>query len=308
MRLSIASVAALFTGFAAIAAAQRAPNRDSLVVSTAWLANHLGDANVVVLQVGDRADYDKQHIPGARAVALDDISVSDRTGNGLTLEMPPAEQLHESLAKLGISDDSRVVVYYDRDRVTAATRLMFTLDYAGLGGRSALLDGGMGAWTRDGRTTTSAASPAKTGQLSALKIRPIVATAEDVRARLARASVSIVDARATAFYDGSQTGSGRAGPHRTGHIAGAKSVPYSGILNETLTLKSTEQLAALFSTAGVAQGDTVIGYCHIGQQATAMLFAARLTGHPVVLYDGSFEDWSRHADFPVDNPAAKGRP
>jgi len=52
--------------------------------------------------------------------------------------------------------------------------------------------------------------------------------------------------------------------------------------------------------------DTVVGYCHIGQQATGMLFAARSLGHPVLLYDGSFEDWSAHADYPVENPSAKG--
>jgi thiosulfate/3-mercaptopyruvate sulfurtransferase len=64
----------------------------------------------------------------------------------------------------------------------------------------------------------------------------------------------------------------------------------------------------MFSSAGVAPGDTVVGYCHIGQQATALLFAARVAGHPVLLYDGSFEDWSHHADFPVENPSAKERP
>jgi thiosulfate/3-mercaptopyruvate sulfurtransferase len=290
---------------AAGAAAQRAPHRDSLVVSPAWLAGHLNDANLVVLQVGDRSDFDKAHIAGARPVSMDDISVSDRTGAGLTLEMPPAEQLHASLEKLGISDDSRVVVYYDRDRITAATRLLFTLDYAGLGARSALLDGGMGGWTRDGRPTSTAAAPDRAGHLAPLAVRPIVTTADVVHSHIGKSSVSIVDARATVFYDGTQTGNGRGGPHRTGHIAGAKSVPYTGILNDALTIKSTEQLAALFTTAGVAQGDTVIGYCHIGQQATAMLFAARVTGHPVLLYDGSFEDWSRRTDLPVDNPSAR---
>jgi thiosulfate/3-mercaptopyruvate sulfurtransferase len=299
---------ALLVGLASLATAQRLPNRDSLVVSSAWLASHLADPSLVILAVGDRADYDKAHIPGARAVSLDDISVSDRTGAGLTLEMPPADQLRESLAKLGISDNTRAVVYYDRDRITAATRLLFTLDYAGLGAHSSLLDGGMGSWTRDGRPTTTDLPPVRVGQLSPLHLRPIVATADVVRSHLGKPSVSIVDARLVAFYDGAQTGNGRGGPHKTGHIAGAKNIPYTGILNETLDLKSTEQLAALFSSAGIAPSDTVIGYCHIGQQATAMLFAARLTGHPVMLYDGSFEDWSRHVDFPVENPAAKGRP
>ena len=166
----------------------------------------------------------------------------------------------------------------------------------------------MTAWARDGRPTTTDAPPTRVGRLSALTVSPLVASADFVRAHIGRASVSIVDARATTFYDGTQTGNGRGGPHRTGHIAGAKNVPYTGILDDLLRVKATDQLAALFSNAGVAPGDTVIGYCHIGQQATAMLFAARMTGHPVLLYDGSFEDWSRHADFPIENPSAKGRP
>ena len=81
-------LAAILLCLAPVADAQRTPTRDSLLVSTAWLASHLGDANLVVLQVGDRADYDKAHLPGARPVSLDDIAVSDRTGAGLTLELP----------------------------------------------------------------------------------------------------------------------------------------------------------------------------------------------------------------------------
>jgi thiosulfate/3-mercaptopyruvate sulfurtransferase len=62
---------------------------------------------------------------------------------------------------------------------------------------------------------------------------------------------------------------------------------------DDLRLKPRGELEALFRSAGVKPGDTVIGYCHIGQQVTAMLLAARTLGHPVLLYDGSFEDWSR---------------
>src|SRR5262249_55616640 len=148
---------------------------------------------------------------GARAVTLDLISVSDRTGDGLTLELPKPDQLRETLASLGISDNSRIVVYYDRDRVTAATRVIFTLDYAGLGAHAALLDGGMGAWQREGRATTTTVAPMRAGSLSPLKTKPIVATADFVRAHLGQPSFSVIDARATAFYDGTQTGNGRAG-------------------------------------------------------------------------------------------------
>ena len=75
--------------------------RDSLVVSTAWLAAHLHDPNLVILHVGDKARYDSKHIPGARRVALADISVSDHSATGLMLEMPPAEELRHGWKRLG---------------------------------------------------------------------------------------------------------------------------------------------------------------------------------------------------------------
>lgn len=289
------------------AAAEPAP-RESLVVSTAWLAAHLSDPDLVLLHVGDKAEYEAGHLPGARFVSLQDISVSDRSGKGLTLEMPPAEDLRQRLSALGISDTSRIVVYYGKDWVSPSTRVLFTLDYAGLGDRSGLLDGGMQAWVRDGHPVTAAVPGARPGSLAPLKLRPIVVDGEYVRAHLESPGVAVVDGRAPAFFDGTQTGGSKENPHRTGHVAGARSVPFSAITDDRLQLRPEEDLRALFAKAGVKPGDTVIGYCHIGQQATAMLFAARTLGHPVLLYDGSFEDWSRHADYPVENPSKKDRP
>jgi thiosulfate/3-mercaptopyruvate sulfurtransferase len=270
--------------------------RDALVVPSSWLAAHLNDANLVVLQVGDRAEYDKGHIPGARFVTLNEVAVSDPAG--LTLEMIPADKLRDKLVELGISTDSRIVVAYDRDRVSSATRLIFTLDYAGLGARTSMLDGGLTAWTREGRELTAAVTPPRTGTLAALTTRPMIVTSDYVQAHLGKAGTSVVDGRTTAFYSGTQTGGGRGGQHKTGHIAGAKSVPFNELTDAQLLFKSADALRALFIAAGIAPGDTVVGYCHIGQQATAMLFAARTLGHPVLLYDGSFEDWSKK-DLPV---------
>jgi thiosulfate/3-mercaptopyruvate sulfurtransferase len=284
------------------AAAQ--PADGSLLVSSGWLASHLRDPNLVLLHVGDRAEYDAKHIAGARYVGLDQISVSDRSGTGLTLELPPADKLQSALAGLGISNDSRIVVYYGNDRVSPTTRVIFTLDYAGLGDRVSLLDGGMPAWVRDGHEVTDVVPPARTGTLAVLKTKPLVASADFVRDRIGKSGVSIIDGRATSLYDGIQTGGGGARPHKTGHITGAKSVPFSEITDAQLRVKSKSDLAALFSKAGVQPSDTIVAYCHIGQQATAVIFAARLLGHPVVLYDGSFEDWS-FRNYSVENPAAK---
>jgi thiosulfate/3-mercaptopyruvate sulfurtransferase len=275
--------------------------RESLVVDSAWLAKHLNDPNLVLLHVGDKAEYDGKHIASARYVTLQDIG----TRGDLMLEMPPADDLRQRLENLGISNDSRVIVYPGKDWISPATRVIFTLDYAGLGDRASLLDGGMDAWIAAGNATSDAAPAAKKGTLSALKIKPIVVTGDEVRKAIGKHGFAIVDGRSGTFYDGTETGGMPEHLHKTGHIAGAGSVPFTDVVDDKLFLKKPDELKALFTKAGVKPGDTVIGYCHIGQQATAMLFAARSLGYPVRLYDGSFEDWSRREDAPVEKPVEK---
>ena len=304
IRSLVVLAAALSLGSTAPARAQR----EHMLVNAAWLGEHLHDPNLVLLHVGSDGEYKSMHIPGARFVTLDDISVSDHSQDGLALEMPTAESLRERLAKLGISDNSRIVVYYGSDWVSPSTRVVFTLDYAGLGAQTSLLDGGMPAWVRAGNKVTDQVPAARTGTLSALRIRPIVVNAAYVKAHIGKSGVSIVDGRDASFYDGVQQGMSHGSQQRAGHIASAKSVPFTEVTYDNLLLKSPNDLAALFAKAGVQQGDTIVGYCHIGQQATAMLFAARSLGHPVLLYDGSFQDWSRLTPaeaYPVENPSAQ---
>jgi thiosulfate/3-mercaptopyruvate sulfurtransferase len=303
LRLAQLTAAALIAALATTASAQPSA-RSRIIVTTDWLATHLHDQDLVLLHVGDKSDYDKAHIPGARLVSLRDISVSSHDhekDTGLMLEMPAPDSLRTQLAALGISDRSRVVVYYGGDWVSPATRVVFTLDYAGLGDRSALLDGGINAWKAAGQPVTSDIPSPTVGQLSALRIHPIVVDAGWVRSRLGSPSLHLIDGRAAVFYDGVE-----ATAQRKGHVAGARSIPFTEITDDKLHIKPAEQLAALFTNAGVGPRDTVVAYCHIGQQATAVLFAARSLGHPVLLYDGSFQDWGRHGDYPVDNPAAGG--
>jgi thiosulfate/3-mercaptopyruvate sulfurtransferase len=183
--------------------------------------------------------------------------------------------------------------------VSPATRVIFTLDYAGLGASAALLDGGMQAWKAEGRPITTDVPKQGRGTLAALRIKPIVVDAAWVKSRLGSPSLHLIDGRAAAFYDGVEKGGSK-----KGHIAGAKSIPYTEVADDKLRLKGAADLRALFTRAGVAPGDTVVAYCHIGQQATAVLFAARSLGHPVLLYDGSYQDWSRRADLPVEDPRA----
>ena len=299
--------------FASVSAQPAASARDRLVVTPAWLARHLNDRDLVVLQVGRKETYDTGHIPGARLVNYDDgalaapIDHSGRDANQLRLEMPAPEALRTELAALGISDNSRIVVVPADEYWSPSTRVVLTLDYAGLSNVS-WLDGGLKGWTDAGRALSTTAPEPKTGTLGALKIRPVVVDADFVRAHIGKPGFAIVDARTRNFYDGVPPQRASSGtPPKPGHIPGALSAPF----NEFATagggltkLKSADEIAALLTKAGVKPGDTIIGYCHIGQQATGVLFAARTAGYKVLLYDGSFTEWQRR-DLPVENPSAK---
>lgn len=276
--------------FVLAASGVRAANpRDSLLVTTFWLADHLHDANLVLLhvvgQMTDPKTADPAHIPGARFITMADVASSNEPG----LEMPDLGALRNTLAALGVSDHSKIVIYSSDHAVTEATRIMYTLDYAGLGANTVLLQGGLAAWTREKRETTSAVPAPKPGTLSPLKAQPLVVDVNFVQTKARTPGFALVDARPRSAYDGIPQANGN---NPLGHIPGAVSAPVSDMFNEREELRPTEELEAAFAKAGIKPGDTVIGYCWVGQIATGMLLAAQATGHPVLLYDGSIRDWN----------------
>jgi thiosulfate/3-mercaptopyruvate sulfurtransferase len=266
-----------------------------LVVSAEWVARHRADPGVVILHVGERAGYEREHIPGARYISFEDVARRGEAVGGNTLEMLPAEELRANLERFGVSDDSRIVVYYADEWVSPATRVIFTLDWFGLGDRTTLLDGGIDAWKRRGLPLTSDVQAVAKGTLSSRTPRSIIVDAAWVRANAPGKGIALVDARAPVFYDGPKHGE-----HRPGHIPGAVNIPFTVLADDSLRLTSLATLRERFRAAGVKDDDTVVAYCHIGQQATAVLFAARALGHQVKLYDGSFDDWSRRTELPVE--------
>ena len=281
--------------------------RDSILVTPQALAAQLNDPKLVVLHVGQRAAYDSVHIAGARFVELRTISVVDLSvPGGLVLQLPGADSLRTILEQLGISDDSKIVVAHGTGSVSQATRVVFTLDYAGIGARTALLDGGVAAWIRAGLPTTGVAAAPARGRLAPLATSASsVVSAEWVRDSISRPGIRLIDARASGFYDGAQDG-GPQGATRRGHIPGAVNIPFTSLTNQRGELLPPAQLSERFSAAGVNAGDTVIAYCHIGQQATVVVFAARSLGINVRLFDGSFEEWARRG-WPVALPSPNGR-
>ena len=284
--------------FAGVAGAEAAPSRDALVVNTGWLASHANDKDLVILHVGSEAGYKAGHIPGARLVDGKILQVN--TPEGLSVEVPPPDVLHQQLEALGISDNSRVIVYNEGDEFQRATRVLFTLDVAGLGDHSSLLDGGLAEWKKTGHATSSDAPQMAQGHLAPLAIQPRVVDAKFVQSHLQTPGYDLIDARAAVFYGGlvaKVTGDG--------HIPGAKSLPYTSVYDSDGKLKSPAELKALFNGAGVKPGDHVVAYCQVGGQSSAVVFAARTLGIEPQLYDGSFQDWSKRG-LPVETSTAPG--
>jgi len=269
--------------------------RDSMIVSTEWLAKHLNDDSLVLLQVGEKKEYDEAHIPGAQFIQLQDISTP--RGQGLILELPSVDQLKATFEKLGVTDKSRIIVYFGKDWVTPTARVFMTLDYLGLGDRTSILDGGLPAWRAEERAMTAEVREVKPGTFTPHPNAKLVVDAAWVSANLSKPGIAILDARASKFYTGEEAGQ----MPRGGHIPRAKSIPFSTLVDDaTNKFKSPEALRTLFSTAGVKENDSVATYCHIGQQASLLYFVARYLGYDAHLYDGSFQDWSNRSELPVE--------
>jgi len=214
--------------------------------------------------------------------------------------LPEPADLEQLLESHGISDASRIVVYWGSEWVSPATRVVLTLDWAGLGEHTVLLDGGIEAWKRAGQPVTDVAPTATQGTLSLSPQAELIVDVESVRQFSDQPGYALVDARSYEYFSGA-----REGRVKTGHIPSAGSTHWMEMVDDSLMFKSAEELVHVFREAGVEPGDTVVGYCHIGQYATVALFAARTLGHEVRLYDGSFQDWASR-DMPVQVESTTG--
>ena len=266
---------------------------DSLLLMPAQLRDRLTRGTVVLLHVGEAADYNAGHIPGARFLPYDAIS---QRRNGLMLEMPPVVVLDSALESLGVSDDSRIVLYWSKDWYSPTTRVFLTLDYLGLGEKTSILDGGFAAWKSAGGPVTTAVPASTRGRLTIHPRSDVIVDATAVRSAIGDTRTAIIDARDPRFYTGQATGMHA----REGHVPGAKNLPFNTLIDEGGTFKSRETLEKLLDTAGATPDRRVISYCHIGQQATVVYFAARLLGRDARLYDGSWDEWSRMSELPIE--------
>jgi thiosulfate/3-mercaptopyruvate sulfurtransferase len=237
--------------------------------------------------VADRASaFEEGHIPGARFLRYGDFAVDG--DQSLGSELPPVADAKRVFEAVGVSNNSRVVVYATGP-VTAA-RAFFTLD--ALGHKNiALLDGGLRTWRDEKRAIeTGAAKPVTAGQFTPTLNASRVATAQQIQQQMASSGIALVDVRPDPEFYG--TDGGMNGMHAAGHIAGAKQLTWNALVGADGRFLPRDQLQAKLTGAGASTGKPVVAYCMVGMRASVVYFVARHLGYDARLYDGSIVDWS----------------
>jgi thiosulfate/3-mercaptopyruvate sulfurtransferase len=291
---------------AAVTGAQAAPacgghgDRNTMLVTTAWLADHQKDPNLVLLAVGQDAEYEKGHVPGSVFVKYQDTFLR-KSAAGLTTELPPMADLAETFGKLGVSNSSHIVLYMTKDWISPTTRIFLTLDAMGLGSHTSILDGGFPIWQSEGRPVTAEVPSVKAGKLEPCAQNDVIADLDFMKANLRHPGVDIIDVRMADHYTGAQVPK----ESRAGHIPGASSLPFEKLVDESGKLKPANELLTILGDAGVKKGDKVVSYCYIGQRATVIYFVARYLGYDARLYDGSWEEWNKHTELATEVSAGK---
>jgi thiosulfate/3-mercaptopyruvate sulfurtransferase len=274
------------------------------LISTEWLAKHLGAADLVVfdaswyLEVEKRdapAEYLRAHIPGARFFDIDAIA---DTQSSLPHMAPTTAQFEHMIGALGVANSSRVV-FYDQKGVFSAARGWWLMRLFGHD-RCAVLDGGLPKWRAEQRPVAQgpAAAPVAAvyhAQLHARYLRGL----GDVLANLKSQHEIVLDARSSDRYHG-RVPEPRSGL-RAGHIPGSRSLPFTELLSAGQTFLPPAELRARFQARGVGEGSRVVTSCGSGLTAAVLNLGLTVAGFPMgALYDGSWAEWGARTDTPID--------
>jgi thiosulfate/3-mercaptopyruvate sulfurtransferase len=282
----------MFALLSILLATQTGYARPELLVDTAWLAAHLNDPAVRIVDLRPRG-YGDGHIPGS--VWLDNNAI--RIANRPPTFLPTPEEFQELMARMGIGNSTRVIAYDERGGIYAA-RLWWILNYYGHT-NVALLDGGWTKWTAESRPTNTGV-PAFTRTTFTIKPGTVkVATADDVRSAINKTGTKLVDARTQAEIDGKDLRNIKRG----GYIESSVPVYWEDTLDPTTrAFKSAADIQKLYRDRGIRSTDEVITYCQVGMRAAHDLFTLALIGHDLSKlrnYYGSWEEWGNRADTPI---------
>jgi thiosulfate/3-mercaptopyruvate sulfurtransferase len=278
------------------------------LVSTEWLAEHLKDANVKLLDATfklpgvlplPKDDYLAAHIPGA--VYFDVDAVSDHS-NPLPHMFPSAEQFGRDAGSLGVSNVDTVVIYDAGGWVAAPRAWWMFLSYGHRDVR--ILNGGLKKWRAEGRPVESGEVKAKAATFKANYDAARVRSIEQMIANVKSRAEQVIDARAADRFEGRAV-EPRPGI-RSGHIPGALNLPYNNLFDAaTGTMKPLDELKQAFAAAGVDTAKPIVTSCGSGVSAAVLTLALyRLGVADTALYDGSWSEWGKADGPPIATGAA----
>ena len=273
-----------------------------MLVSTDWLAQHLRDPDLRILDASwylpgsgrdPKAEFAAAHIPGARFFDIDEIA---DLRSPLPHMAPPVEKFLSRMRAMGVGDGHQVVVY-DGAGVFSAPRVWWTFRL--MGKRDvAVLDGGLPKWRGEGRAVTDEAAPVRDRHMTASRQNQMVRDVTEVARAAKLATHTIIDARPADRFRGDAP-EPRPGL-RLGHIPGSVNLPFPDLMSPDGTLKSPDALRAAFAASGADLGRPVITTCGSGISAAILALALERIGKSdVALYDGSWAEWGAFDDLPL---------
>ena len=273
-----------------------------MLVSTEWLAKHLKDPDLRVLDASwylpdagrdAKAEYDAAHIPGARFFDIDEISDAR---SDLPHMAPPIEKFMSRMRAMGVGDGHQVVVY-DGAGLFSAARVWWLFKLMGQT-NVAVLDGGLPKWISEGNATEDMPPIPRDRHMTVRFQNQLVRDVTQVAHASKLGDPQIVDARAAARFRGDAP-EPREGL-RAGHIPKSRNVPYTTLLNDDKTMKSVDDIRAVFETAGVDLSKPIITSCGSGVTAAVLALALERLGHANwSLYDGSWSEWGMFPTVPI---------